>query len=89
MELEKKKYELALRTLYNFATKAASGFFPSEMSVIEANGMIKELVHKATPMKPNRVNRYCGRCDINRLIKGNDNYCSVCGQKIDWSDHNE
>ena len=44
------------------------------------------LVDKEIPKKPNRNNRYCGNCDVNRLIKGNDNYCSVCGQKIDWSD---
>lgn len=54
----------------------------------EALDSILELVDKETPMKPNRNDRYCGGCDVNRLIKGNDNYCSVCGKKIDWGGEN-
>lgn len=49
--------------------------------------LIKELVDKATPMKPRKytTNGFdefeCDNCGD--YIKGS--YCSDCGQKIDWS----
>ena len=51
----------------------------------ERQDLLQELVDKETPMKPKRNKRYCGNCDTVRLLPY-DNYCSNCGQKIDWSD---
>lgn len=51
--------------------------------------LIKELVDKETPMKPThrdighwKNSPHCKKCDEMLLI--NLNYCSNCGQKIDW-----
>lgn len=64
---------------------------------IEANiEPLRELIEKATPKKPTEAdvseeNSYCawlcpicGRTHINNYPL---NYCSDCGQKIDWSDY--
>lgn len=82
-------YQKALNMLYDHKLNKAMNPLATDTERSEAALLLRKLVHKATPMKPNRQDRYCGRCDINRLIKGNDNYCSICGQKIDWSDNNE
>lgn len=44
-----------------------------------------KLVDKETPMKPYINDRYCGKCHLVRLLP-QENYCSHCGQKIDWSE---
>lgn len=64
---------------------------------IEANiEPLRELIEKATPKKPTEADAYeensycawlcptCGRTHINNYPL---NYCSDCGQKIDWSDY--
>lgn len=64
---------------------------------IEANiEPLRKLIEKATPKKPTEAdaseeNSYCawlcptcGRTHINNYPL---NYCSDCGQKIDWSDY--
>lgn len=62
----------------------------------EYENKMKELSEKATPKKPTEAdaseeNSYCawlcptcGRTHINNYPL---NYCSDCGQKIDWSDY--
>lgn len=62
----------------------------------EALDILGELVEKATPKKPTEAdvseqNSYCawlcptcGRTHINNYPL---NFCSDCGQKIDWSDY--
>ena len=59
---------------------------------------LRELIEKATPKKPTEAdaseeNSYCawlcptcGRTHINNYPL---NYCSDCGQKIDWSDYDK
>lgn len=54
---------------------------------------LQELVDKETPMKPIHLggNKYsCKNCsmafELNSKVRFvNNQYCDVCGQKIDWS----
>ena len=56
--------------------------------------LLKELVDKETPMKPIYLggNKYsCKNCSMafelsSKVRFVNNQYCDVCGQKIDWSD---
>ena len=57
---------------------------------------LKELVDKATPKKPTKLEKGKYSCDscamtfkLTTLVKDmfvNNQYCDVCGQKLDWSD---
>lgn len=59
--------------------------------------LMYELAEKATPMKPKNkfldqpvryTNWYCPRCGEQHKNLYPLNYCSNCGQRIDWSDYN-
>lgn len=57
---------------------------------------LRELVEKATPIKPTHVHSdiySCPECAVafrlpkNRFV--HYQYCDVCGQKLDWSEEDE
>jgi hypothetical protein len=60
---------------------------------------LKELVDKATPMKPiikvvkgsydPVYFRYCPVCNFSSVEKDYANFCPGCGQKLDWNTENE
>lgn len=61
----------------------------------EQQDLLQELADKEMPMKPIRfphnMVRFCSICD-KALISTNNwipNYCSECGQRIDWGKDNE
>ena len=48
--------------------------------------VIEGLVERDTPKKVYKTDyNYCPNCDQHYLIEYS-NYCSVCGQRLDWSD---
>lgn len=54
--------------------------------------IIEELVEKATPKKPKESDHapyhtFCGSCG--GLVFDSHNYCSKCGQALDWSNDDE
>ena len=59
----------------------------------EIKRQVKKLEKKQDPMKPIRTEKslYCPNC-VHWLSWGDaipnewDNYCGICGQKIDWED---
>lgn len=51
--------------------------------------ILQELVEKATPKEPKRGEHiWCSRCGA-IIEEYYPEYCSCCGQNIDWSDSNE
>ena len=80
------KYQEAL----NAVEKIFYGTFQGYIDENEVEA-IRELVDKATPMKPIAYSE-CPVCDENVFYetkKGNYKcftYCTNCGQKIDWSE---
>lgn len=68
----------------------ALNLFTNFKSMHEWKSDLQELVDKATPKKPkNWTVRYRGiefNCPVcNRLYTERVNFCSSCGQAIDWS----
>lgn len=65
----------------------ALNLFTNFKSMHEWKSDLQELVDKATPKKPKTV-RYRGiefNCPVcNRLYTERVNFCSSCGQAIDW-----
>ena len=60
---------------------------------IESFEIAVEAMEKQDPMKPMRKgkNRYCPNCDQwllwdDAIPNEGDNYCGICGQKLDWED---
>lgn len=80
-------------SLDNFV-KALS-LFTNSKSMHEWKSDLQELVDRATPKKPKNwkaerrlngaVEFNCPVC--NRLYTARVNFCSSCGQRIDWSDN--
>lgn len=74
------KYQEALDNLWDWFMKNYDGklnYDKYDLPVI-----VDKLVAKATPTKPNNDRcSYCG--DVVTTL---DNYCSNCGQSIDWSE---
>lgn len=72
-----------------FDVRASSGIKKIKQTSINS---LQDLVDKETPMKPNHLKglRYsCGNCAM-AFIRAkvrfvSNQYCDVCGQKIDWS----
>ncbi|HCL03789.1 MAG TPA: hypothetical protein DHW61_15520 [Lachnoclostridium phytofermentans] len=55
-------------------------------------------MRKQIPVKPKVMQRkseneklwwYCGSCGASRITGSRSNYCSYCGQRVDWSEHLE
>lgn len=58
----------------------------SEILPIKALTEAEEILEKHLPQKPIKKNDASYICPIcNRNLSGNENYCSNCGQRIDWS----
>lgn len=52
--------------------------------------LLKELVDKATPKKPIQKaagRKVCPNCERSTVREVSPRYCSLCGQRIDWSDN--
>ena len=43
-------------------------------------------LEKQIPKKPNIYNRFERHCECGTIVKTYQNYCSNCGQALDWSD---
>jgi len=59
--------------------------------VDEALTELERLRKKEMPMKPNEIELVdlepsVGVCDCGKEVYSFENYCSSCGQKLDWSD---
>jgi len=52
--------------------------------------LLKELVKRATPMKPSIINYFMGTnrgfCVCGNVVTSAHNFCNYCGQYLDWSD---
>ena len=51
--------------------------------------LLKELVEKATPKKPIQKaagRTVCPNCERSIAREVSPRYCSVCGQRLDWSE---
>lgn len=51
--------------------------------------VLKELVDKATPKKPIQKaagRKVCPNCERSTAREVSPRYCSVCGQRLDWSE---
>ena len=91
--------QVALELLTNHALKHSDK--PGDRYFIKAySNVIKEAVEKETPMKPRKSktdiwqsSNYCDVCDsfvgTSGLKYRQSNYCSGCGQKIDWDSGDE
>ena len=76
-------------------------WYTTDKSKDERCNLLQELVDKEIPMKPILENdkekfsamlffgidAWCGKCE-NEVSK-KDTYCKTCGQKLDWSDHDD
>lgn len=89
------KYQKALETLKKIPNRIPLKSFTDDVvkEVDEAFVTLQELVDKTIPKKAIEEKRlmelryYCPTCEsfigINEMV---NNYCSKCGQLIDWSD---
>lgn len=91
--LETLKVEAALRS-ENMKMEYRKANKPNEINILDYT--VIAALEKQIPKKP--IERHyeeegekpyikykCPSCDSpNQLIEGYDNYCSKCGQKIDW-----
>ena len=81
------KYQEALKRIIEIK------HLTSRKEQIQYCNLLQELVEKETPMKPaqhihsktKKVYYECRGCGIAGITKAH-NYCSECGQKLDWSD---
>lgn len=51
--------------------------------------LLKELVEKATPKKPIQKaagRKVCPNCERSIVREISPRYCSICGQRLDWSE---
>lgn len=51
--------------------------------------LLKSLVEKATPKKPIQKaagRKVCPNCERSTVREVSPRYCSVCGQRLDWSE---
>ena len=89
------KFQKSLHEIINATLMGMEDEDVSYFEVIEENfNNMAELVKKETPMKPIHLyeNRYsCDNCAMvfnlaSKVRFVNNQYCDVCGQKIDWSD---
>ena len=63
----------------------------SKSKLDEALTELERLRKKEMPMKPNEIELVdlepsVGVCDCGKEVYSFENYCSSCGQKLDWSD---
>lgn len=71
------KYQEALNSAVNRWAPASSW------------AILKELVDKATPKKPMQKaagRTVCPNCERSIAREVSPRYCSVCGQRLDWSE---
>ena len=53
---------------------------------------VRELIQKAKPMKPVQKaagRNVCPNCMRSTAREVSPRYCSICGQRLDWSEDNE
>lgn len=93
------KYQRALDYL-DEAFKVITQQFTNDISKVKiykaerkAIKTLQELVDKATPKEPIEDTThpigtyYCPNCQKEfDMLQWHDEYCSICGQRIDWSD---
>lgn len=51
--------------------------------------LLKSLVEKATPKKPIQKaagRKVCPNCERSTVREVSPRYCSICGQRLDWSE---
>lgn len=51
--------------------------------------LLKALVEKATPKKPIQKaagRKVCPNCERSTVREVSPRYCSICGQRLDWSE---
>ena len=80
----KSKYQDALNSLNpNYIGE-------QEYSWRKATELLQELVDKETPKKVKRGNGMilCSNCNKSLYFCYGDDYCTHCGQKLDWSENN-
>ena len=72
------------------------GYKPTMEEMSKSMDLLKELVDKETPMKLEETdvetdkdcfNWICPRCKSFHSESEGYQYCSECGQKLDWSDY--
>ena len=99
---DKKDYEKALNGLRELEKednlKKISIKEVPQLKADTLNELIQEHLKKETPAKPlneSRQDKFCPVCGaylsfdaLNEPIEEAPNYCSSCGQRIDWSDLN-
>ena len=74
-------------SLDNFV-KALS-LFTNFKSMHEWKSDLQELVDKATPKKPIQKaagRKVCPNCNRSTVREVSPRYCSICGQRLDWSE---
>lgn len=74
-------------SLDNFV-KALS-LFTDFKSIHDWETTLQELVYKATPKKPIQKaagRKICPNCERSTSREVSPRYCSICGQRIDWSE---
>ena len=85
--MKENKYQEALNTLVKYAHQSPNVGW----ALIYEENILQEIIDKETPMKPlweTKGYRRCSTCKL-RLVSTNNqfiNYCSDCGQKVDWGD---
>jgi len=80
------KYKEAWNNVYNFKNV--------KMMVGKSMNDLQELVKRVTPKKPiqNSIFKFVYDCPNNKcddIVYPYMNFCSCCGQALDWSDNNE
>ncbi len=81
--------QFALQKLHNISHKFAVLNDDDDLIdlLFDCTVELDELVKKSTPMKPTFVESYpSGECPNCNESIGSRNYCSNCGQAIDWSE---
>ena len=57
---------------------------------IIALAMAQKALEKQTPEKPrDRIAGYGGYCQCGNTVELTQEYCSKCGQRLDWSDDDD
>ena len=82
------RYEKASDRLFMWATNGYCALVFNSKEYKDIKAILQELVDRATPRKPIKDSysiSACSNCGC-IFLKGKQNYCSECGQALDWGD---